>query len=323
MIIEQKEPKISNMLFWEFLPKLKVGLLSSKIDEIFTNTRRVKTKQVSDFRKDQVDVIENIEIAKDGSIVSYLRGRKEPMRTYPERNTIAMACYFKRMFRLFLTSLERQNIIGKLISLISLKINYNFLIEYFSFLLQSQINQYLTKEENYAQPIRELRRVLRNNGINEVFIDVISLIFEDMAYRYRFQDDMTLINKENLVYKFNLFGKIKLLFEFKENKFCPAVREIYKVITEQGIRHDWRLMCVKDGKPIGDPKSRMIRKYACLLLEFCPPLLKKTINILKDMDINEVKPSKEDIYWMNQYNYNFFGKTIEERKQDNINIYGQ
>ena len=307
-------------LVYDYFPKIENELLNEKIEQLFLKTREIKPKEVSDFKKpNQVDIMEDIKIDSDGTFLSYLKGRGEPMRTWPERSMISISCYLKRMARLFLDSLQKQSRFGQILSLIWLKMNYKgYVSEMLAFFLNNQIMPVLLpKEQYYSQSIREIRRAMRRGVIDENIINGISLMLEDMAYRYMAQDDFTEINKDLLVYKINLWGKFKFLFG--KGEYCPAVREIYRVMTLGALRVDWTFA----HKGLGDPKWRMMRKYICLALEFYPPLLKKVIGILKEINIDEVKPTKEDIYWMNRYNYRFFGKSKEERLAENEARYGK
>lgn len=110
---------------------------------------------------------------------------------------------------------------------------------------------------------------------------IISTIIDvDDAYRFRIQDVLTKTSKEKLLKR--------------------PVREVRK-LTQLLIKRE-----------LGAVKW----KYKILL--FIAPLFRGKIKIaVREMDIERMKPTNEDIYWMclKEDNYKYLGKTIEERKK--------
>jgi len=141
-------------------------------------------------------------------------------------------------------------------------------------------NPVLLKEECWSQPVREIRRVLK---IDETLKDAISVIIQnDMAYCYRLQDILGELNKDN-----NPIGEIKRL------------ANLY-ISREHGSS---LLIIVKKA-----------RKYLWLL-RFKG--LKEIKAMMMDLNIDEIKLSKEDIYWTNIVpSYNYRGISYEERLKE-------
>jgi hypothetical protein len=110
-----------------------------------------------------------------------------------------------------------------------------------------------------------------------------------MAYCYRFQDLISSINKKN--FENNPVQEAKILF--------------------------WRAMDREtlDVRGNGLQKFKKLLPMALFLFRFIPK--KKIKGFVREIDLNHIKLSKEDIYWTNIVdNYNYRGIPFEERLKE-------
>jgi len=138
-------------------------------------------------------------------------------------------------------------------------------------------NPVLLKEECWSQPVREIRRVLK---IDETLKDAISLILQnDMAYCYRMQDILGEPNKDN-----------------------PPIKEI-KRLVDLSISRD-------HGSGLSEVLKKL-RKYLWLLR------FTKAKAMLMDLNIDEIRLSREDIYWTSIVpGYDYRGLSYEQRLKE-------
>jgi hypothetical protein len=149
------------------------------------------------------------------------------------------------------------------------------------------MNQVLLKNENYCQPIREIRRVFKILRLDNRAIDAISLILEyDSAYRYILQD------------AFNEFDKLKFFNDYK--KELKRVFDI--VISRTG----------------GEDTNKFKNMYKLLVLATkIKGIREKILWFIEELRMEEVRPSKEDYYWMLMLKtYKCFG--YEPKEADKI-----
>lgn len=139
----------------------------------------------------------------------------------------------------------------------------------------------LLKEKHWSEPVKEIRRVLKSK-ISDVLLDAISLILEnDMAYRYRLQDFLGELNKIWLSQN-----------EIKE------LKRILDILIERELDRNVKIW-------------KLARRFIWIL-RFKG--LRDVREVLMKLDIDKVKLSKEDIYWVNIVpNYNYLGKKVGER----------
>lgn len=280
------------MIFSDFLPMIGAKLTMERTREIL---EKIKKPCLNDANKSAElkgqRIIERTELASDGTIRVYVRDGKEPIRMYPDVKTVwAVACY-KRFIPLMADSLRSMGWCKRITTLLALKYNFGIFSKWFNYYFS--MNPVLLNDENYSQPVKEVRRVLKGR-LDDNLINALALILEyDSAYRYRFQDIIAELNKDNLK---------------------KSAREIIRLLDiidkrEQGRSNRWE----------------QIKKSVKLIFLFCPKIKKQIVAILKDINIDEVKFSKEDIYWTNKNktSYLYRGMTIKERERDNKINYGE
>lgn len=157
---------------------------------------------------------------------------------------------------------------SKILGIVGFYLNRKSTLEWMRYFLDN--STILLKEEHWSQPVKEIRRVLK--GYDETIIDVVSIILEnDMAYRYRLQDIVGEINKSNAPIK-----------EFRRLLDIIISRE------KDGCGRMWK----------------RVSKYWWVFL----PFKKKIKEFLQNINIDEVKLSVEDSYWVKlNKSYNWGG----------------
>ncbi len=292
-------------IYLEFLEYFNGLILNEKRNEILQKIKKpTRNSELTEkLAREQIDNcaetrrVVDYKLAKDGSTLVYGSGTKEPMRFLPDELSVNTTAIYKRVFTLILGNLSRMNWFERIITALAIKFNFNLVPEWFEYVFS--LNQILLKDEHYSEPVKELRRVLKGR-FNQTLIDAFTLILEiDSAYRYKFQDVVPLIDKSKLK---GIFSAIK------------EVQRLFDILSSREINEG------------SDIKVRWanIKKILGLIMFFSPKIRKQIIDILKELDFEKIKLSKEDIFWTNEFGvYNYRGLSWDERKQENIKNYGE
>lgn len=130
----------------------------------------------------------------------------------------------------------------------------------------------------YSQPVREVYRVIKNKKVR----DIICAILEyDLAYRFRFQDVIVNFDKDS-----------------------DIIKEIERMLD---------LLIQRDEKNMKE-KWKKLRSLVWLL-RFNRKLLKEIKYFIKEINLEEIKSSVEDIYWQADYqDYCFEGLSYNQRQ---------
>jgi hypothetical protein len=212
----------------------------------------------------------------DKGCLLYVLGKKEPIRAAIPGESVLVATVSKRMIGMLIeyfrggTFFKGNNVFKKIGLVFSLAFNYNF---YLTFVWNALEDYYYPNPDKYSQPVREVYRILSEFPKER---DIICFWLEtDMAYRYRFQD---------IIYELNI--------------------ELFK---KDQIKELLRLLDILISREIGgmDFKWKTIRKYVVPGLKvikfFKPKLFKKVCQMVANINLEEIKSSKEDIYWQKDY----------------------
>jgi hypothetical protein len=241
------------------------------------------------------DYLIDFKRSKEGWPLQYYLGRPEPLRARPNIEIVFPACWIKKIIVNLIYDFKNKGIFGKLGVLLSIGLYYNYLIDtaYYG------AGEFIRAKDKLSQAPREFQRVLEIWG--EKIRDIITIILEgDPAYRYRLQDITGNLNKEALKKsprkEIIRLAKILMDRENGDNSF------------NRGMKGKWDLV------------SKVIN--LSLLVNW--KLKNKIRDTLLELNLDEIKLSKEDLYWCDlNKDYNFGGLTAEERKQRHINIYGE
>ena len=266
---------------------------ANRISASIRNPHRMTPESMA-TAQDRLDV-ERVALAPDKTLRMYIKGAKEPIRMYPDMNSVWFIAYYKRFIPLMLHQLEGMGWIKRIITLLALKYNYEIAIKWLEHIFSTY--QGTLKEEHYSQPVKEIRRVLRGE-MNETLMDAITLVLEyDSGYRYRFQDIIAELKKS-----------------WVNNDFIvPEIQRLLDILT------------YREGLGKIDPASKWqkLKRLLPIIFFLYPKLKKKIVKILSEINIDEVRFDKSDIYWINQNPYHLYrGMTIEDRRAENIARYG-
>lgn len=100
----------------------------------------------------------------------------------------------------------------------------------------------------------------------------------------------------------------------KPERYSRPVREIYRVLTLGVDRELYLEQKDKFGK---------LRDLTCFFLEYDSAYRRRFMDMFSELKVEELKPSKSEMYWENQHiDYDFGGLTIEERKKKNVEMFG-
>ncbi len=224
----------------------------------------------------------------------YFEGHKEPLRGLVSIEVINAAWIWKRSIVLFLGFLqgnqqydfEKTGIFKKIAILLSLAVNYRF---YVNFINEAIYDYTFDDPKKFSPAIRAIYNVFPEGLKTER--DIICFFLNDHAYLFRFQDIFPELDKE----------------AFRKNPLKETLRLL-------------DLMISRDSEGTMQNKWRMLRKTLPALYYyirfFKRKLYKQLLKMAEDIDLEKIKPTKEDIYWMNdmESSYKFRGLSREARK---------
>lgn len=261
---------------------MDINELIQKIAQYGQRTKIVDGKEYEDtaflgFRRMQK--MTDLKILDKGC-ETWIEGEKYPMRVFTDivHNRNLQVTKTKRLIPVILKTLKSP------FAFIYLWFNWKDYVDYMWFTLQDVFMDC----DRYSQPVREIYRVLSGWSILiDKIRDIVCAILEfDIAYRYRLQDIVSLLNKK----------------EFAKNPLREIRRLIY-ILREREISGD-----------NGMGKFMIVIPFLWILrFKFI-----KLKEIIKDINLDEIKLSKEDIYWTNSgyEEYNFRGLSTEIRKKE-------
>lgn len=224
------------------------------------------------------NALTKVEFPEEGGVLTHMSNHPYPYRGFPYFEFVEKIDLIKKISRGTLSglyhSIKHRNKL-RLLLMFPLVFMAKDLIATSLRTFFKLIDRFRIKRNRYSQPIRELYRAFDTPRAQEdmetlelrlMLKDVVCMILEfDNAYRYRFQDIIVLLNKENL--KRNTVNELLRLLDIM------GARE-----NSQEIRDTWRL--VKMG----------VRFY----LRFDRKMQRMICDILSQLDLNEVALSVED-----------------------------
>ena len=232
---------------------------------------------------------------QDKGCLVYIEGKREPMRGLMYHDDFIASMIWKKALALFLKFIwgneefegKKKNIFEILFIVMSTIKMYPF---YLTFIHHALYDNIYENTDKYSQPIRELSRVFPKGLEKEK--DIVCFFAEsDHAYRYRLQDVLPLLNKEAF---FKNPAK-------ETNRLLDILTEREPV--EATMKAKWRAL------------KKIIPILFIYLKVFKPKILKMVKEMVREINLEEIEPSKEDRYWMNEApSYNFRGLSYEVRK---------
>lgn len=227
----------------------------------------LRTAKISDTTK-----LDKVEFPKDGGILTYLKGYKEPYRGFPYFEMVERVNDVKKIGKkVFGKIYHSVQGIGKVKLIFALPM-LKPLLAGFRYAFWFHISKYRMKPFRYSQPVRELYRAWNTCGESDEIIelrDLSCMLFEfDNAYRYRYQDIISELDKKAL----------------EKNPLKEILRLIDLLISreiEEEIQELWGQR----------------RKLIYFGLKFSQSNLKLIQKLLMALNLNEIRFTKEDRYF--------------------------
>ncbi len=212
---------------------------------------------------------------------TWLEGERYPMRGIFQSDRIATVSQFKRFFPLMMRTFKESSMLGKVGWILYFRENFQ---EYVDWIHWSWRDVFM-EESKYTQPIREIYRIVKN----EKWRDIICAILEfDTAYRRRFQDIAVELDKD----------------AFSKN----PIKELKRLVD---------ILKQREQTKSGSKKSLIIIDWIFFYLRFFNrKLLKELKETVSKVNVEEIRPSIEDIYWeIGILEYDFRGLPRKEREE--------
>lgn len=256
---------------------------------------------VSEKAMDDVKIVEYFEILPEGC-QAHVVGERYPIRGNTPNDHVVTLTQYKKIVPMLIwfllgqndskTTFTKKNVFQKIFIVLAILQFQEFFINWIWYGLQ---DLYFTDIKRYGQPVREMYRVIKHEKIRDIFC---ALIEKDTAYRYRFQDIATELDKK--AFNVNPYREIRRLYDIlRSREYDPT----------------------DDQKVLGMHKFKNVIGLVLLYLRFKPKLVNELKRIVNDVNVDEVKLSIEDIYWTNRYpDYNFRGINLETRLQEYENL---
>lgn len=232
----------------------------------------------TDFGK--VMTIREFRILDEGGCELYVNGDPIPLRLCINSRTNHVHA-FKKVFTVMARSLKSP------IGILYVIKNWRMWVE---FAWHGMKETFYCDKKFYQQPVRALYDVIPNEQLRDIFCAVLEY---DDAYRYRFQDVVGELNKEN--FENHPFKETMRLVKIYGSR-QPGVEELKKkrIVTMKSL---FTGIC-----------------YAVFLYLFLhPKKMKQLKQAVKKLDIESIKMNKSDWHWSRWTGYNVGGFTLEER----------
>ena len=256
-------------LYLNHLEALRSNLALKTIQEygVQANTKAYSAKE----KELPTQYVRELETLEQGCLL-HIIGYDEPMRGALAQHRVLATTTTKKLILLVTryllgkkTFFDRPTLFRRISLAAGLLINYDFYIDFIWYALH---DCFYDNADRYAQPVREIYRVLVEFPKEREIL--CTWIENDMAYRYRLQHVIVKLNKE----------------AFRKN----PIKEIERLFGE--------LMAQESGM---QEKWNNILKVVGIALRLCKifrnKTFKKICQAVEDINLDEMKSSKEDIYW--------------------------
>lgn len=236
------------------------------VDEM-SETSPARTAVMTDTTK-----LKEVVFPNDGGVLTFIDGYEHPYRGFPYFEQVERVNDIKKIARkVFGKVYGAAQGIGKL-KLMALLPMMQPLIEGFRYAFWYHTSKYRMKPMRYSQPVRELYKAWNTLGDSEEireWRDITCLVLEfDNAYRYRFQDVVSELNKEDL----------------KKN---PA-KEITRMI---------KLLCERETESDSVAMWKQREKLVYFVLKFSKENLKMVQGVLLAINLDEIMLNVNDRYF--------------------------
>lgn len=266
------------MKFNNFLDILLANAKREKFYEILEKTKR----PIPEAYREPIDQNNSVNVIdvriENKEVLMDIDGHETPLRGIPDDGILRIVAIYKRFLPLFAKKIQESNIFNKVIIILFVYFNYNIFSRWVRSVLERE-NCYL-KDEYYFKSTKELKRVLKK-FFDKDLVDAGTLVFQmDNAYRYRLQDFIGEIKKENI------------------KGYLSVKKEIKRVFS-----------VYLDREGDNDVKEKIIHLKKIIDICIIFPKINKLIkNIISELDIDKIKFDDIDRYWVglrkDGYKYN-------------------
>lgn len=234
--------------------------------------------------------LQRVEFPKEGGIQTYMQDIEYPYAGYPFYEFVDKVDIFKKVARAFLSgmyhSLKSQWKIRFLTLIPSIWVA-KCLVRAGIYVFYKNIERFRIKPIKYCKAVRELYRSFTENTSGELSYqlrDVLCMVLEfDNAYRFRFQDIITELYQNNDIVK--ELDKMFMIMQSRERtQFIHDTWTLFRLTVKYYLKYDKELKLIID-------------------------------NVLKNINIDEVKFTKADKYYClrrQDYNFGFITTPNEE-----------
>ena len=223
-----------------------------------------------------INPLEKVEFPSEGGVLTYMGGYPQPYKGFPFFEFVDKIDVIKKIQRATLSSLYHSLKTKKwwqLAPLILVPWLFGVLVRSFIYSFYRMVDRFKVKPLRYCTSMRELHRAFSIEYFGEqdkemrlMLRDLMCMFLEfDNAYRFRFQDVIVELNKENL--RKSPTKEIKRLFNIMSS------RE-----KTQEIKDTWKL----------------VQYFLPLYMRVNKSLRVKTINILNELNLEKMELSVED-----------------------------
>jgi len=234
-----EQPKQTELESW----KQNMNIMQQIVDSMKSEPVLEREKQETESANKDISRLIKVEFPKEGGINSYMEGHDQPYLGFPYADFVNAIDGVKKLTKYFFQRLHY--IIGNIPSEEKDNVDKNLwlyqqLISALFYAIYRVVDRHLIKPELYCKAVREIHRTLTemaplakiDRGENKILQvrDIICMYLEfDNAYRFRFQDMLEELNKEEAVK--NPAEEIKRLYKINVS------REVHEELKEKQTQY--------------------------------------------------------------------------------------
>ena len=202
----------------------------------------------------------------EGGCHTFIYGHNQPMRIVFQTDKMNTIHQVKRLIPVLLETIRRSPILGYLY----IRRNWPSYVDF----IHHSMRDVFTDVRFYNQPVREIHRAMSDKGIDKIRDIVCAIAEYDNQYRYRIQDVLAEMNKEELM--------------------NTPIKEFKRIIKVYSSRE------TMNGNLLESKVGKGATTFLMIYLFMNRKLLDKIRSVLIDISQREVSFSVEDKYWVSR-----------------------